>query len=427
MHYYYFGFVQWASLTRLTGIVPEIAYNLAVPSIFALLCLNVWSAAVALISGIRREPGATEWRVPIYALLAPLFVAMLGNLDLVQRIGRGEFGYPANPVTILSRPGGFGDLLVGIWNATLHHPKAPPDIYWPSTRIIPGAINEFPAFTVLFADLHAHLMAMPLASAALVLACQIILRRHADVLASPLNLRGLRTSDLVARWGRAGAEGLAAGFLASALYATNTWDFPTYLALLIGAFAIRECVQARWALTYPLLLRIGFWAVGVVLAGRVLFWPFYASFYPQSGIVRQPDRTSVSAYLSIHGLFLLAIAGFVAMHLRLARIRPVPPTDCFRICSTSRVDRDSGQDPPSNDPAAATETSRCLSSRQSRRSRSRWLQPGLSRVVSASHWSGASGWSVSPPGTAGRTQFRSSCCCSRPRRSVLVSSQSSSH
>ena len=82
MHYYYFGFVQWASLTRLTGIVPEVAYNLAVPSIFALLCLNVWSAAAALIAGIRREREAPTWRVPLGALLAPLFVAMIGNLDL---------------------------------------------------------------------------------------------------------------------------------------------------------------------------------------------------------------------------------------------------------------------------------------------------------------------------------------------------------
>ncbi|HEX3303981.1 MAG TPA: DUF2298 domain-containing protein, partial [Thermomicrobiales bacterium] len=316
MHYYYFGFVQWASLTRLTGIVPEVAYNLAVPSVFALLCLNVWSAALALIAGIRREPGTVGWRLPTYALLAPLFVAVLGNLDLVHRIGRGEFGYPSHPIGILARLGGVGDIVAGIWNATLHHPAHPPDIYWPSTRIVNGTINEFPAFSFLFADLHAHLMAMPLASAALILACQLLLRRQVDQPTGRLGLRGLRPGDLVERWGRVAVEAVAAGFIASALYATNTWDYPTYLALLAGAFAIRECVWARWQLTYPLVVRIGLWTVGVVVAGRVLFWPFYASFYPQSGIVQQPDRTPVTAYLTIHGLFLLALAGFVVISLR---------------------------------------------------------------------------------------------------------------
>ena len=184
---------------------------------------------------------------------------------------------------------------------------------------MPGTINEFPAFTVLFADLHAHLMAMPLASAALVLACQIVLRNQDNHAAPQVNWRDLRLREMRHTWGRVAAEGIAAGFIASALYATNTWDYPTYLALLVGAFAIRECARVHWSLTYPLIVRIGFWAIAVVAAGRVLFWPFYSSFHPQSGVVRQPERTSVSSYLTIHGLFLLALAGLVVLQLHSRR------------------------------------------------------------------------------------------------------------
>src|SRR5262249_42419623 len=57
INYYYFGFVLVGALIHLTGIVPTVAYNLAVPTIFALTALGAWGTAYNLIALRRQETG----------------------------------------------------------------------------------------------------------------------------------------------------------------------------------------------------------------------------------------------------------------------------------------------------------------------------------------------------------------------------------
>jgi len=91
--------------------------------------------------------------------------------------------------------------------------------FWSPTRMMPPdppgfEITEFPFFTFLFADLHAHMLAMPLGLLALGLSLNTVL----------LSRTGEKAACFFA------SLGLLA-LTVGGLWATNAWDFPTYLGI----------------------------------------------------------------------------------------------------------------------------------------------------------------------------------------------------
>src|SRR5262249_11431279 len=105
---------------------------------------------------------------------------------------------------------------------TKHEPPRGLDwnYFWATSRVIPGTINEFPLWNLLFADLHAHVLAMPLLL--FVLACGLNLVRV--------------VADREARWRRVV---LAAAAL------TNAWDAPLLAGLLVLLFAVAALSGGR--------------------------------------------------------------------------------------------------------------------------------------------------------------------------------------
>jgi YYY domain-containing protein len=84
-------------------------------------------------------------------------------------------------------------------------------------------ITEFPFFSFWLGDMHPHVMALPFALLALALALQTLARRAAAPFAM----------------GRRGWLELAlTGIVLGSLYAINSWDFPTYLLLFLGALLL---------------------------------------------------------------------------------------------------------------------------------------------------------------------------------------------
>lgn len=196
INYYYFGFVMVATLMRLTGIVPYVAFNLAIASIFALTAAGLFSfgfnyARVAAArggdgaTGRRGEPGPGGRALPNLSYLAGVataaFVLIAANLDgLIQLL---EALWKLGGLQLKSTIPMLEGLLkaaAGAWAVLFGGKTLPPFDFWRSTRIIgpenPTPITEFPYFTFLYGDLHPHMMAMPLATLALALVLAIVWR-----------------------------------------------------------------------------------------------------------------------------------------------------------------------------------------------------------------------------------------------------------
>ncbi len=244
INYYYFGYVIVGAPVLLLKIPPAIAYNLIVPTLYARTGIGAFSLGFNLVEGLKaRHPrDGMNRRVSRYAnpwiggAAALVFAVVLGNLDTVRVIMGGlaqtggwspEHGQAmpslAHIVDGLGKVLGGGVLQV-----------APHRWYWQPSRVLevfPGnAINEFPYFTFIYADLHAHMIAMPITL--LVLAWALGRVQSAE------HKRGCGL-DLLA---------LAVGALSvGVLDPTNHWDWITYLLVAVIALSFTNLLRLQHA------------------------------------------------------------------------------------------------------------------------------------------------------------------------------------
>ena len=340
MNYYYYGLFLVAALVKLTGILPEVAYNLAVPLFFALTFGGAVSITYNLVELSRRAWGG-KGRVRgvlLASVLGGFFVAVAGNVDGLLQWAQGAWRGAGSITQDLAREarvpdlaqlqaqwaqsgigGAFqwlGFLVDSLWQLTTLAWAAwqgntlfPPFDFWRSSRMIPDIhITEFPYFTFLFADLHAHMIAMSVTLAALGLALAAALRVR-DARLSARTVAGVVVT--------LGFLGLAVG----ALYAMNSWDYPTYLLVAMGAVGLGLHLR-RAPLPWTVLGTLGA-GVAVFLASRLLFGPYLERFQVfYGGVDMNSIRTNPLNYLAIHGLFFFVLMTVLVLAF-LDRLRAV--------------------------------------------------------------------------------------------------------
>jgi YYY domain-containing protein len=272
LNYYYLGHLAMALPIRVLGTAPAEGYLLAVALTFALaasavftLAGTLWAAARAVRPDLRGGPVGV-------GLAAVVLCLVLGNLAGVQAF-----------LDASSPPGDY-------------------DWFAPS-RVIPGTINEFPWFSFLLADLHAHVLALPFFVVTVAFALQIVL----------LGPRG----DAV--W-RGVAEALAAGLAVGILYAVNSWSYAVGAGLLtLAVLAWLRDPRSAGRRAYALV-----WFALVMLAGVVLLLPFWLEFDPAArGLGWSHDHAPFARYLGyqglIYGIFAWILVAAFAGRLRSAR------------------------------------------------------------------------------------------------------------
>lgn len=331
VNYYYYGLHLVAILIKLTGIVPTVAFNLAVPSLFALTVANAFSLGFNLTR--RRLAG----------LMSMTFVALLGNLDGLVQLAEslGEAG----GLSFESRiPGvqGLVRAVPGLVRVLLRRAQLARFDYWRSSRVIPQTINEFPFWSYLFADLHPHMIGIPVTLFLLALALNVALAVRGTVgeMKTDLGaedqvdagggwrgfvrrclsgLHAVRVSRLVSHYNLAGLLLLAVSLGAVAVI--NTWDVPGYLIVVLGALLLG--LRGFWRWQGALVALAVFGVVG--LLSLVLYLPFFTHFqalYVGLGVVR--SGTQLEPFLTIWGFFLFMMVSLLGLKAVWERPREAP-------------------------------------------------------------------------------------------------------
>lgn len=283
LNYYYGGSLLVSVPARLARTTPALALNLGVAIVGMVAAGASYSAGAALaaVGRSRRGPDTAEVHgcrsrsaIRRAGWLAALFVLVVPNLAIVPSVVRRITGNERGALD-----------------------------WWSLSRVVPDSpiVTEFPAWSLLFGDLHAHLIDL-----AIVMALVAVLAALFG------ELRASRAGSTVA------TLGLIAGLLVGATRAVNAWDFPMSagaltLVIVWGAIAVRR--------GWPRSLGPSALAAAGALLGLLVWRPFTSRFeVTDAGAQLNDSFTPFVSWLQQFGLWwaatLVAVVSVALAHGR---------------------------------------------------------------------------------------------------------------
>lgn len=266
INYYYFGHYLTATLIRFTGIEPTVGFNLGVALYYALSITTVFTVSATLYAAARKDRVAAAKSPVLAGLVASGLAMVLGNLA-------GGFQFLREPDRIRTYD------------------------WWAPSRVIENAATEFPFFSFLLADLHAHVMVVPFALVGLAFAMQLSLTGPRRPAGRPFDSRGLRS------WTWSALELALGALVVGSLYTINSLSYPTGVALVLLGLALWATRRKRRGERVFLVV----WGILWMATTVVLFLPFFRQFSPATrGIGLVADHSSFTRFgadvLLIYGL-----------------------------------------------------------------------------------------------------------------------------
>ena len=296
LNYYYFGQFLVAVIIHATGILPEIAFNLAIATFFAFTFSGSFSIVFNLavkssqLPNFRKMFFVNKSRTfsqnlrgsPIFAgLFAALLLSVFGNLD-------GGLQLFENLTNMISNRD------FSLWDFD----------FWRSSRMMqPGIeITEFPFFTFLFADLHAHLISIPYTILCLGICVSLLFSydefgKKVSILNYKYDINELLKLFIL---------GLSLG----ALRVINTWDYPIFLLISIASIFWTSIYKYKLLNVNAIFIVIKKSAF-VFFVGYILFLPFHLNYHSSfSSIEKTTNQTDITQFIYIFGIFIFLILSF---------------------------------------------------------------------------------------------------------------------
>ncbi|MFW6185536.1 MAG: DUF2298 domain-containing protein [Halobacteriota archaeon] len=250
--YYYFGYVVGAGVTLMSFVNPEVGFNVGTATIAAFSCLLVYGLLQEILQDGRK------------AIIGVIFVLFAGNLYAAYDLFTNAIA--------MEMPGYL--------------------FYWDPTRVIENTINEFPYFSFIHADFHAHVVAIPIKILGIAL------------LYDYRRIEGVSLS------------GLALVPISFILFAANSWDAPLFLFLIALTFVVKILPWLNVSNIMDSLRSIRteiLFASGIILASVLSILLFYSTMEtPSAELIVVEERSSLIQFL----LFFFIQLAFGFFYLR---------------------------------------------------------------------------------------------------------------
>ena len=296
INYYYYCHYAIATLAKVLGQYPSIAFNTGISTYFGLTAVNLFGVTSNIVAWAKHnrqrvqiqpdteQEAASQIYPPLvgaglapalFGLLSMVIGLMLGNLAATQQWWQNH-----------------GDVAPGSF-----------DWFAPS-RVINGTINEFPAFSFLLSCFHAHVLALAFTILAAGLAFNLFLEK--DGVGLFAFGRGWQIPITL----------LVTSLVIGGLFVMNGWDMPTYLGLATVCIVLQQWISYGRRLSFSLFIDTCSALIPLISCAFLLFLPFYLNFNsPSQGIelVQPQDRSPLGAEFLIYGLFLFIFVSLIIM------------------------------------------------------------------------------------------------------------------
>ncbi|MDD1693668.1 MAG: DUF2298 domain-containing protein, partial [Methanoregula sp.] len=249
--YYYLGYWMLGCLSIVSGVPSTVAFNLSLPTVFALSAVSLYAIGTLLLDRFR-------W--------LPLVILVLPNPALIFQLITG----------------------------TAVNPAYDPSLSWLGTRTITNTINEYPLFSFVWGDVHAHVVSI-FNQVFLIFLLLFVYHRWET-------LNGY-------------AKGIVMGLIAISLGSMplfNTWDVLIYAPVVLAIAVLilwrnrMNIDRSTWALLFA-----------VPPISIICYLPFYFQLQTTTGAVAFVQTPSDPLeFLMVNGLFIAIFFALLVPEIR---------------------------------------------------------------------------------------------------------------